>query len=77
MYVAKWVDKLTGKVKYVWFSDTAFLKQNREKEKFQKAENLGKQIGQVEKHITKNLEAKELERRKVASGCLAELLRST
>lgn len=67
MYVAKWVDKLTGKVKYVWFSDTAFLKQNREKEKFQKAENLGKQIGAVEKHIFKNLEAKELERRKVAT----------
>ena len=41
MYVAKWEDKLTGKIKYVWFSDTAFLKQNREKEKFQKAENLG------------------------------------
>jgi len=67
MYVAKWIDKLTGKVKYVWFSDTAFLKQNREKEKFQKAENLGKQIDQVEKHIKKNLEAKELERRKVAT----------
>ena len=46
MYVAKWIDKLTGKVKYVWFSDTAFLKQNREKEKFQKAETLGKQIKQ-------------------------------
>jgi DNA topoisomerase-1 len=67
MYVAKWIDKLTGKVKYVWFSDTAFLKQNREKEKFQKAENLGKQIGQVENHIRKNLESKELERRKVAT----------
>jgi len=67
MYVAKWTDKLTGKVKYVWFSDTAFLKQNREKEKFQKAENLGKHIGQVEKHIEKNLEAKEIERRKVAT----------
>jgi DNA topoisomerase-1 len=67
MYVAKWIDKLTGKVKYVWFSDTAFLKQNREKDKFQKAENLGKQIGQVENHIHKNLEAKELERRKVAT----------
>ncbi|MCL2642498.1 MAG: DNA topoisomerase I [Candidatus Bathyarchaeota archaeon] len=67
MYVARWVDKLTGKGKYVWFSDTAFLKQNREKEKFQKAENLGKQIGQVEKHINKNLQAKELERRKVAT----------
>jgi DNA topoisomerase-1 len=67
MYVAKWIDKLTGKVKYVWFSDTAFLKQNREKEKFQKAENLGKQIGQVENHIRRNLESKELERRKVAT----------
>lgn len=67
MYVAKWIDKLTGKVKYVWFSDTAFLKQNREREKFQKAENLGKQIGQVESHIIKNLGSKELERRKVAT----------
>ena len=67
MYVAKWIDKLTGKVKYVWFSDTAFLKQNREKEKFQKAETLGKQIGTIEKHILKNLESKDLERRKVAT----------
>jgi DNA topoisomerase-1 len=67
MYVAKWEDKLTGKIKYVWFSDTAFLKQNREKEKFQKAENLGKQIKQIEAHILKNLDAKDLERRKVAT----------
>ena len=67
MYVAKWIDKLTGKVKYVWFSDTAFLKQNREKEKFQKAENLGKQIGIVERHITKSLSDKDVERRKVAT----------
>jgi DNA topoisomerase-1 len=67
MYVAKWEDKLTQKIKYVWFSDTAFLKQNREKEKFQKAENLGKQIKQVESHILKNLESKDIERRKVAT----------
>jgi DNA topoisomerase-1 len=67
MYVAKWIDKLTGKVKYVWFSDTAFLKQNREKEKFQKAENLGKQIGVVEKHILKGLQDKDIMRRKTAT----------
>jgi DNA topoisomerase-1 len=67
MYVAKWVDKLTGKVKYVWFSDTAFLKQNREQEKFQKAETLGKQIKQIEAHILRNLNDKEEERRKVAT----------
>ncbi len=67
MYVAKWEDKLTGKIKYVWFSDTAFLKQNREKEKFQKAETLGKQIKQIEAHILKNLNVKDETRRKVAT----------
>ena len=69
MYVAKWEDKLTGKIKYVWFSDTAFLKQNREKEKFKKAENLGKQIGQIESHIMRNLDNKDETRRKVATVC--------
>jgi DNA topoisomerase I len=67
MYVAKWEDKLTGKIKYVWFSDTAFLKQNREKEKFQKAENLGKQIKQIEAHILRNLDDKDVNKRKVAT----------
>jgi DNA topoisomerase-1 len=67
MYVAKWEDKLTGKIKYVWFSDAAFLKQNREKEKFQKAETLGKQIKTIEQHILKNLDAKDDARRKVAT----------
>jgi len=67
MYVAKWVDKLTEKVKYVWFSDSAFLKQNREKEKFKKAENLGKEIGKIEDFILKNLDANDETRRKVAT----------
>jgi DNA topoisomerase-1 len=67
MYVAKWEDKLTGKIKYVWFSDTAFLKQNREKEKFQKAETLSKQIKAIEQHILRNLDDKDESRRKVAT----------
>ena len=67
MYVAKWEDKLTGKIKYVWFSDTAFLKQNREKEKFLKAETLGKQIKTIEQHILRNLNDKEDLRRKTAT----------
>ena len=69
MYVAKWKDKLTGKMKYVWFSDSAFLKQNREKEKFKKAQKLGKQIAAIEAHILKNLDAKDEARRKVATVC--------
>jgi DNA topoisomerase-1 len=71
MYVGKWEDKLTGKMKYVWFSDTAFLKQNREMAKFKKAEVLGKQIGKIESHILspKNLDSKDENRRKVATVC--------
>jgi DNA topoisomerase-1 len=69
MYVAKWTDKLTGKIKYVWFSDSAFLKQNREIEKFKKAEELGKQIAAIEQHIIKNLDAKDEMKRKVATVC--------
>jgi DNA topoisomerase-1 len=69
MYVAKWTDQLTGKIKYVWFSDTAFIKQNREKEKFKKAEKLGKNIAAIEQRILKNLEAKDETKRKVATVC--------
>ncbi|MGW8289595.1 MAG: DNA topoisomerase I, partial [Candidatus Bathyarchaeia archaeon] len=69
MYVAKWTDKLTGKTKYVWFSDTAFIKQNREKEKFKKAEKLGKNIAGIEQHIIKSLDAKDETKRKVATVC--------
>jgi len=69
MYVAKWEDKLTGKIKYVWFSDSAFLKQNREKEKFKKAEALGKQIGKIEEHIMRNLDSKDAGKRKVSTVC--------
>jgi DNA topoisomerase-1 len=69
MYVAKWMDKLSGKIKYVWFSDSAFLKQNREKEKFKQAEKLGKTIATIEEHILKNLDAEDEGRRKVATVC--------
>lgn len=69
MYIAKWRDKLTGKMKYVWFSDSAFLKQKREKEKYDKAVKLGKIIPVIEAHIMKNLDSKDDERRKIVTVC--------
>jgi DNA topoisomerase-1 len=69
MYIAKWEDKLSGKIKYVWFSDSAFLKQKMEKEKFKKAEKLGKEIPKVEEHIMENLNSNDPEKRKIATVC--------
>jgi DNA topoisomerase-1 len=67
MYLAKWEDKLTGKMKYVWFSDSAFLKQKAEEEKFRKAGKLSKEIPKIKTHIMKNLESEDLDRRKLAT----------
>jgi DNA topoisomerase-1 len=69
MYIAKWQDKLTGKIKYVWFSDSAFLKQRKEREKFDKAKQLGNVIPKIEEHIMKNSDAKDDERRRIATVC--------
>jgi len=69
MYLAKWEDKLSGKIKYVWFSDSAFLKQMREKEKFKKAEKLGNKIREIEEHVMKTMVSTEEGRRKVATVC--------
>jgi len=69
MYIAKWEDKLSGKMKYVWFSDSAFLKQKMEKEKFKKAQKLDKEIPKVEEHIIRNLDSTDLLMRKIATVC--------
>jgi len=69
MYVAKWEDKLTGKIKYVWFSDSTFMKQLREKEKFKKAEKLGSKVKNTEEHMVENLNSEKEERRKIATVC--------
>jgi DNA topoisomerase-1 len=69
MYIAKWEDKLTGKIKYVWFSDSAFLKQKAEKEKFKKAEKLNKEITKVKEHIMKSLDSNDEAIRKIATVC--------
>ncbi|NWF86661.1 DNA topoisomerase I [Candidatus Bathyarchaeota archaeon] len=69
MYIAKWEDKLTGKIKYVWFSDSAFLKQKREYEKFKQAEKLDSAISKIEEHIMENLDAENDERKRTATVC--------
>ncbi|MBU5687951.1 MAG: DNA topoisomerase I [Candidatus Aenigmatarchaeota archaeon] len=69
MWIAKWDDKLTGKEKYVWLADTSFVKQNREKEKFDKAIELGKKYDLLMKHIKDNLTAEDMKTRKIATVC--------
>ena len=68
-WVARWQDKLSGKMKYVWFSDSCSFKQQKEIEKFDKAVDFRQKLPQVKRHIQKNLESDDLKRRKIATVC--------
>ena len=69
IWVARWQDKLSGKMKYVWFSDSCSFKQQKEIEKFDKAAEFHQKLPQVKQHIIKNLESEDLKRRKTATVC--------
>jgi len=69
MWIAKWDDKLRGKEKYVWLSDSYFLKQKSDIQKFDKAWELNSGIEDVRKHINQNLQSQDVLRRKVATVC--------
>jgi DNA topoisomerase-1 len=67
LWIARWTDKLTGKVKYVWFHDATPMKQERAQEKFDLARELESKISRVRAHIAKNLVGEDVKRRKVAT----------
>jgi len=69
MWIASWKDKLSGKIKYVWLSDTWGKKQEREKAKFDKAVKLSKNLKKVEAHINKGMLSSDKERMMVATAC--------
>ena len=69
LWIAKWRDKLRGKMKHVWLSDTFRVKQLREIEKYNKARELENYIEKVREHIKRNLHSEDLTRRKIATVC--------
>src|SRR5215218_1141641 len=69
-WIATWTEKLTEKRKYVWLHDSAFLRQNTDKEKYDKARNLEKYAYKIQKEIiNKMINSKDLNQRKIATVC--------
>ncbi len=69
MWIASWKDKLSGKRKYVWLSDTYGAKQTREIEKFDKAIELEGTINKVRRLISASLHSTDVKTRKIATVC--------
>jgi len=69
LWVARWKDKLSDKLKYVWLSDTVPIKQAREAQKFDTAIELDAQLEAVRARIAQNLNAPEPKKRMIATAC--------
>ncbi|MDZ7413894.1 MAG: DNA topoisomerase I [candidate division KSB1 bacterium] len=69
LWVARWKDKLSGKMKYIWLHDTAPVKQAREASKFDKAHELDAELERVRRQIAQDLTSPEPRRREVATAC--------
>jgi len=69
MWIARWRDKLTGRMRYVWLSENSPLKQRKEIEKFDKARELQANLAKIQIHVRENLNADDLRRRKTATVC--------
>ena len=69
LWVARWEDKLSGKMKYIWLSDTAPIKQTREAQKFDKSIELDSALDKVRGQIQKGLADSNPRRKMVATAC--------
>jgi len=69
MWLASWLDYLTQKRKYVWLADTAGLKQDRDKEKYEKAVKLAKEIEKIKDQIVKDMKSKDQKISKISTAC--------
>ena len=69
MWLAGWTDYLTGKKKYVWLADTAGLKQDRDKEKYEKAVKLSKEIEKIKDKIVKDMKNKDPKISRISTVC--------
>ena len=69
MWMASWTDYLTQKRKYVWLADTAGIKQDRDKAKYDKAKKLAQEIETVKTKIVKDMENKDAKIRRISTVC--------
>jgi DNA topoisomerase-1 len=69
MWVARWRDKLSGKLKYVWLHDSAPIKQEREAQKFDQVFELHEHLEAVRSRIENDLLAEDPKRRMIATAC--------
>ncbi|MGH9955373.1 MAG: DNA topoisomerase I, partial [Nitrososphaeraceae archaeon] len=54
-WLATWIESLTGKRKYVWLHDSAALRQENDKVKYDKAKKLAEREGKVHREVMRRM----------------------
>ncbi len=69
-WLATWIEVLTGKRKYVWLHDSSALRQNNDREKYDKADRLGNHIDKIQNEIIERMiTRRDQSQRKLATVC--------
>ena len=69
-WLATWIEKLTGRRKYVWLHDSSSLRQNSDREKYDKANRLERHISRVQREIVNRmLKSRDVNQRKTSTVC--------
>lgn len=69
MWMAKWIDKLTEKEKYVWLHESSPLQQTRNKAKYDNAMKVGRNLERIRNRIEAKLSSEDLSERQMATVC--------
>ena len=73
MWLAKWTDALTQKPKYVWLADTAGIKQDRDKAKYEKAVGLSSKIEEIRAAMDRDMGKRQQEKVDRCHGLLPDI----
>lgn len=69
MWIAKWIDKLTGKEKYVWLHESTPIQQSRSRAKYDIARRIRGKIETIRERILKELDSRDERMRQIATVC--------
>jgi len=69
MWMAKWIDRLTEKEKYVWLHESTPIQQSRSRAKYDNAARAGSNMSRIEAKIEKELSSRDPRTRQVATVC--------
>lgn len=67
LWIARWTETLTDKIKYVWLAETSHLRQERERTKYDKAKKLEKSLRAVRTAIRKGMTSRDEKEKQVAT----------